>query len=118
MNKTLFINCLQDLKSQFEYLDRMQEAFKVILPQDYITGFDYGKLIDSHLALLAHVMGDVNDWIDYFVWELNFGEKWEEGMVTDNEKDVKLQTIDDLWNLLNYKVVTKDENQLDLFGGK
>ena len=43
---------------------------------------------------------DKFDWISYWMWELNFGENWKPGTVTENGNDVPLKTIDDLWNLL------------------
>lgn len=43
---------------------------------------------------------DEFDWISYWMWELNFGENWKPGTVTENGNDIPLKTIDDLWNLL------------------
>ena len=46
---------------------------------------------------------DGNDFISdlgYFCWELDFGRNWEEGVITDNGKDIRLQTAEDLCNYI------------------
>lgn len=55
--------------------------------------------------MLVKLCDDENDWIGYWLWELDFGKKYQDGMITDlNERgetiNVKLETINDLWNLL------------------
>lgn len=41
-----------------------------------------------------------NDWISYFCWELDFGKRWVPGTVMQDGKDIPLETVDDLYNLL------------------
>lgn len=51
--------------------------------------------------MLAELTYDSSDWISYYIYELNWGESWKEGMVTDkNGKDIPLKTTKDLYNLL------------------
>ena len=40
-------------------------------------------------------------WIEYFVYDLDFGTKYEDGMIKDGDGNIiKLATIEDLYNLL------------------
>jgi hypothetical protein len=48
-------------------------------------------------------MFDDCNWIEYFVYELNFGKKWKENCVMINNKNFDLKTSSDLWNLLTKK---------------
>ena len=44
---------------------------------------------------------ELSDDIGYFIYELEFGSKWHEGMVLDkNGNDIPLKDASDLYNLL------------------
>ena len=60
----------------------------------------YKVLIDAFINLLKECGNDTNDWIGYFVWELDFGRDYTDGCVMINGKDVPLRTAEDLWNIL------------------
>ena len=49
------------------------------------------------------MLNDDNEesWIEYFIWELNFGNNWKEETIKIEGKDFRLQNPCDLWNLLN-----------------
>ena len=54
---------------------------------------------------LEKMFGDDNEtacgWIEYFVYELDFGKKYKDGMIKDGEGNyIKLATVTDLYNLL------------------
>lgn len=40
------------------------------------------------------------DDISYYMIELDFGKKWQQGMIIQDGKDIKLQNSHDLWNLI------------------
>ena len=55
--------------------------------------------------LLLNVMTDIDDFctekdISYYMIELDFGKKWQQGMIIQDGKDIKLQNSHDLWNLI------------------
>ena len=57
---------------------------------------------DNIIELLAMLTNDKNEWIDYWIYELDFGKKANEYECKDyNGKIIPLNTIEDLWNLLN-----------------
>ena len=58
-------------------------------------------LVCSVVELLEKLMGSNSDWIGYWIWELKYGEEYEDGCITDeNGKIIKLKTVEDLYNLL------------------
>ena len=65
------------------------------------TKFGYTILIDDAIELLELLLKDEQGWIEYWVNDLDFGEKYKEGCVKINNKNVPLKTIKDLWNILN-----------------
>lgn len=100
MNKKLFKECMLAIKNQMKYDDKCTKAFQTILPNDFISGYNNSILQEQLIAVLKEYMHDFGDWVNYFIWDLEFGNKWHEGCVTQDDKDVKLKTIDDLWELL------------------
>lgn len=58
-------------------------------------------MFEEVLELLGHIFEDKDEWIDYWVWELNYGEKWHEGCITESDgTDIKLQSSADLYQFL------------------
>lgn len=50
---------------------------------------------------------DENEWIDYYLWELDFGK--HSGKVMVDDKEIELTTPSDLYNLLIGKPKFKDQ---------
>lgn len=66
------------------------------------------KIID----LLSLILRDEEEWISYFVYELEFGMKYQPGYITDpNGHDIPLKTVDDLWNLLMDNFKNSEDNK-------
>lgn len=62
----------------------------------------FPTLISNVVELLEKETGDEdNQWICYWLWELNCGKKYRHGSIlSKNNEPIKLETIHDLWNLL------------------
>ena len=41
-----------------------------------------------------------DSWIDYFIWELDFGKKYKSGCITDKGKDVDISDSGKLYDFL------------------
>ena len=55
----------------------------------------------SIVSLLEKIMQDEkNEWISYWLWELNFGRENHRLKVTMDGKEVPMTTIEDLYNVL------------------
>jgi hypothetical protein len=59
------------------------------------------------LDLLKSTMKDSYEWIDYWLYELECGEKYKAGSITQDGKYIKLRTISDLYALLKKEYKNK-----------
>ena len=68
-------------------------------------GFKSSLLFIKSVLLRVFIMTvlkkiHLTSWISYFCFELDFGREWKPGTISNNGADVKLQTAEDLYNLL------------------
>lgn len=100
ITKEVFTQVLEDVKMVSDYQDHLNAFFKKNDVDGYIFQPD---CTCSVLQLLHFIFGerDVEEWISYFCFELDFGRKYKDGMVTDKDgKNIPLGTIGDLYNVL------------------
>lgn len=85
-------------------LHQQQEKFNNVLQEmDSEFGGCYinNKSIDKLYNLLRDLTNDKSDIIGYWLWELEFGERYEEGCVSEEDgTPIPLKTLDDVWNYL------------------
>lgn len=62
------------------------------------TEICFPTLSSEVVSLLSKITKDNAGWIEYWIFELNFGEKYKDGTVKDeNGNNIPLKTIEDLW---------------------
>ena len=62
----------------------------------YFPTLDYA-VVD----LLTDIFGDVDGWISYWIYDLDFGAEYRDGCVKDaNGNNISLKTVEDLWKIL------------------
>lgn len=102
IDKELFCKTIDNMRSVNEYHDGLNEFFR---KRSDVEGYLFQPdcMIDV-INLLHFIFGDADEeeWIDYYCFELDFGKKWKPGNVTwvDTRQDIKLQTAEDLYELL------------------
>lgn len=103
LSKDLFIETLNEIEKQHNHDHRCYEAFSVILPNDYTSGYDNHLLENQLIKIIRIAMNDnhKDSWIDYYIYELDFGAGFTEGSVTIEDKNFELRTPADLWDLLH-----------------
>lgn len=79
--------------------------------------FPYSQYEAKMIELLSALMEDESGWISYFIYELEFGDKYEDGDVTATDKDGKevnipMKTTDDLYDVLANNIAAKNVNEL------
>ena len=93
LDKKQFIKIMTDLK----LLDDLRK-----LDKDF-GGLRLSRVGDLVLDVLEIVMEDKkNCWISYYTRELNWGENYKDGCIT-NGKNIPLKTFEDLYNILTKK---------------
>lgn len=98
LTKIQFVKAINDIKEFEEKIDKINAVLEENC-EDSI--YCPPSVLHTLFDLLQEMFDDKEtDWIGYFIYELNFGQKWEPGMITDNGKDIRLQTPEDLYMLL------------------
>lgn len=102
ITKEIFIKTIGEIEKQYVHDRKCSDAFKIVFHNDFISGYDNSFLQVSLVELLKILTDDnhKDSWIDYFIYELDFGDSWEEDSVTENGKSIKLKNSKDLWKLL------------------
>lgn len=100
ITKEYFSEIMESIKKTYKY----QEGLNNYFSKNGVDGYIYQPdCIDTTIKLLHKIFGekDIDEWISYFCFELDFGRKYKEGMVKDEfGKDIPLSTFDDLYKLL------------------
>lgn len=90
---------LRRIKAIFDFESELAKLSKPT-DKDEFTLF-YPTMIDDVVDLLEMIMNDLeNHWISYFIYDLNFGEKYKKGDVTIDGDEHPLRNVKDLWELL------------------
>jgi len=109
MTRELFIETIEALKNQYEYDIEVSKNLAKAFP----NAFDANLLPENHLlnnALIKILQVENNDlelcehgqsWVEYFCFELYFGEKYKKGMITDKGKNIDFSNSGKVWDYLN-----------------
>ena len=100
MNKQLFTKCIEQLKAHQEksdkictLLDSLSEERNCFYPFSDDDALIFDILIDYYSEPI------VENEISYFCYDLEFGKCWSPGTITQDDKDIKMETIDDLYEV-------------------
>lgn len=102
LTKEEFVRRINNIKEQFKHDSNCHKAFSTILKNDYISNYDYNLILTDYTDILEYIMDDKSQMITYFIYELEFGKKYKDGMITERDGTIiKLKTVEDLYNYLN-----------------
>lgn len=93
---------LKFLQKRHQQVDAINEALEDFNP-DFPTYFPSDDLMENMLVeAWSRELGDTADnWLFYYIYELEFGKKFKQGDVLDEEGNpIPLATVEDLWNLI------------------
>ena len=97
MNIDLFRKAIEDIRR----IHNFEEDVNGLLRKFNTDGEYFVPTCEDMLVkVLQDSMNDTDEFISYFIYDLNFGKEWKEGNVVDNGKDIKLSTIDELYDYL------------------
>lgn len=94
----LFNEYMKELKEVLEESDELDSALKKFSKN--FGGFNNEVAIDLIFSILRELTHDNSDIIGYFIYELNWGKEWHIGCITENDKDIPMGNIKDLYNYL------------------
>jgi hypothetical protein len=98
LTKKEFTDAMTAIIEQNAEDDRISKALGSICDDYCLYGTKHAT--KGLLDLLKSTMKDSYEWIDYWLYELECGEKYRTGSITQNGKYIKLRTIADLYALL------------------
>lgn len=100
MDKELFISTM----AKIEELHHEQELFNDVLKRldpEFGGGYINSKAIDTLVNLLKVLVDDEYDNIGYYIWELDFGKKYEDGMITSADGEIlKMSNAGELYDFI------------------
>jgi hypothetical protein len=79
---------LANLKKDFEYLDSISTAFESVFEESILNDRLYA-LTERQLSLLKRIHKDTDEWIDWFVFEQQFGNNDLKASINGKEYDNK-----------------------------
>lgn len=102
----LFQEVLEFIETRSVQTEILDAVVKDISPDSNI--FDDTEMYSLLTKMLKEATNDKYDYINYWMWELDFGASWEPGTLLDtNNEEIPLKTVEDLWKFL---VSTYEEN--------
>ena len=114
IDKDTFVNSINSIKVFKSYLNKLSNVGLNLYDVDAIVSME-----DSFKELLAKCCNDrevspyIGKEIDYFIYELDFGEKWTETSFTDGyDNPIDISTIEKFWDYI-YNTYIKNFEGVD-----
>lgn len=104
-----FTDIINRLKDSSDLVDKVDELFRNSRDKvecDFCSGAGL-QISHEHTVvfLLRKLLNDAYEYIDYFIYELDYGRKYKPGMIKDeNDQDIDLSTAEKLYDYLVRKV--------------
>lgn len=102
ITKELYIRCVESIKkfNSFE-----EDLYKITDGGISFSKLDViSEVVQNLESLLEYCTKDKVDTIgsnlSYFLYDLDGGEEYHSGCITENGKEIKLSTVEDLWNFI------------------
>ncbi len=98
ISKKEFCNILAEIKTEINMVD---EVDTILRQYNRDSSIYTTPILDTLIHTLELVFQDEEAWIDYWIWEEDFGESYKDGDVTDKDGNIiPLKTAFDLYDLL------------------
>lgn len=97
ISKEDFIEYIYELKELRHAIDTLNSAGKGALNFS-ISFWDYEDLV---INILKNIFDDKeNEWIPYYLYDLDYGSKWHEMSISIDGKDVPMRDAGELYDVL------------------
>lgn len=98
ISKETFVDVMNKLKVLDEKMNNVDVAMKELSPD--FSGFYIPQILNIALEILRDVFDDNDDWISYFMFELNWLHYYKTGCVSINGESIDLSTWDKVYEFL------------------
>jgi len=105
ISREIFIASIDAIEKQFKHDEECEKAIHVLF-EDGQGFYDYSEVLLALEQVLKVEFNDQNkdSWIDYFIYELDFGKKWTKSSIThevDGKKiSIKMRNAGELYDYL------------------
>jgi len=109
MTRELFIESIEALRKQHEQDVAASENLSKVFPDAFQANLmpKNNYVTSAMIKLLEVQSNDLENeisWIEYFVFDLEYGAKWKAGMIKDeNNNNVDISDTGKLWDYLHRK---------------
>lgn len=98
LTKEQFINYINRLQSFIDYNEEINSLQTKYKKEIYSSDYD---MFDVAVSILMDMFRDnENDNIGYFIYELDFGRKYKDGMIKDNNVNIRMSNAEELYDYL------------------
>ncbi len=100
MSKELFIKIIEHIQMLHNEENKLNDLLCEIDPE-FGGGYIHNKTISLLSDIAKDLIDDKYDYIGYYLWELDFGKNYYEGVITEADgTPIALSTPEDLYNLI------------------
>lgn len=94
-----FKKYMQIYKSILQKENKLSQALEEMSKN--FGGFCFEDVHNLFLKMITSITKDKGEWISYYIFELDWGKKYQDGYVTDKDgSNIPLKTLQDLYKLL------------------
>jgi hypothetical protein len=102
----LFVDSIEAIRKQYDHDTQFGAVIEKAFPESAITPYKNHFLQNALVRILQEAMNDsdVKSFIEFFMWELDFGRKYKDKTVQVHGKIYSLDSVKDLWDILSKRL--------------
>lgn len=103
ISKKEFVEIIERLKNYNDLQDKIDDLFKSNIDNKEMDFMNAGSICIGHESVVVELLENMfdTDMISYWIYELDYGEKYTEGCVLDeNMNNIDLSTSEKLYDYL------------------
>ena len=103
ISKEKFVEILNRLKNYYGLQDEINDLFKENMDNKEMDFVNAGSICIGHESVVVYLLENMfdTDIISYWIYELDYGEKYTKGCIVDEElNEIDLSTAEKLYDYL------------------
>lgn len=112
ISKDKFVEIINRLKNYNNLQDKINDLFKENIDNKEMDFMNAGSICIGHESVVVYLLEKMfdTDTISYFIYELDYGEKYKAGCVLDeNMNEIDLSTPEKLYDYLVQDIESEGE---------
>ena len=112
ISKEKFVEIINRLKSYTELQNKINDLFRDNIDNKEMDFINAGSICIGHESVVVYLLENMfdTDMIGYWVYELDYGEKYTEGCVLyENMNNIDLSTAEKLYDYLVQALESEEE---------